>query len=250
MTTDAVDLRVVEWNVAMALHRKAHLLDTLAPSIAILPETAHPDKTRPALEAIGATRSSTSIQWAGANKNKGLSVVAFDGWDLRIDESYDEGYQWVLPVHVIGPRRIRLLAVWDMGNRGKGHKSARQLGSCRASLSHYAEFLAGDADVVLISGDFNKSVVWDYPEKKVKFGDFMDDLQSCGFVSAYHSKNKAKRSAEPDPTLWWTRNIDKPYHIDYTFVRPADAIQHVTVGKHEDWLVYSDHPPMTVDLRL
>ena len=55
VTDDAVDVRVVEWNVAMALHRKAGLLADLAPSIAILPETAHPDKTRPALEAVGAT---------------------------------------------------------------------------------------------------------------------------------------------------------------------------------------------------
>ena len=53
------------------------------------------------------------MQWIGANPNKGLSVVAFNGWDLRVADSYDEGYQWVLPVHVIGPRRIRLLAVWE-----------------------------------------------------------------------------------------------------------------------------------------
>ena len=106
MTDDAVAVRVVEWNVSMALQRKTHLLAKLAPTIAILPETAHRDRTRAALEAIGATMSSTSVQWVGANKNKGLSVVAFDGWDLRIDDSYDEGYQWVLPVHVIGPHRV------------------------------------------------------------------------------------------------------------------------------------------------
>ena len=30
----------------------------------------------------------------------------------------------------------------------------------------------------------------------------------------------------------------------------ADAIQKVNVGSVEDWLDHSDHPPMTVDLRL
>lgn len=29
-------------------------------------------------------------------------------------------------------------------------------------------------------------------------------------------------------------NVESRYHIDYTFVRPADAIQHAPVGKHED----------------
>ena len=230
----------------MSLHTKARLLATLKPTIAILPESAHPDKTAQALESIGAT----SIQWAGANRNKGLSVAAFDGWDLRIDDSYDEGYQWVLPVHAIGPRTIKLLAVWDMNHRGKGHHSARQFGACRASLSHYAEFLAGDADLVLISGDFNNSIYWDKPNKAVKFGDFMDQLESRGFASAYHFDRGCGRGAEPEPTLWWMKNIDTTYHIDYTFVSRPDAIEAVTVGSREDWLAYSDHPPMTVDLRL
>lgn len=72
-------------------------------------------------------------------------MVSFDGWELRIDESYHPGYEWVMPVHVNGPREIRLLAVWDMGNRGHGHDSARRLGSCRASMEHYEQFLSGDS---------------------------------------------------------------------------------------------------------
>jgi len=59
-----------------------------------------------------------------------------------------------------------------------------------------------------------------------------------------------KRGAEPEPTLWWRKNIESSYHIDHTFVRPGDTIQAVGVGSHEDWLAYGDHPPMTVDLRL
>lgn len=250
MNEGEVRVRLVEWNVSMAVHRKTRLIADLRPSVAILPETAHPDRTRPALEAIGATKSPTAVQWIGARTRKGLSVVAFNGWDLRFDASYDEGYQWVLPVHVIGPRQLRLLAVWDMGNRGTGHESARRLGACRASLSHYAEFLAGDADATLISGDFNNSVFWDYPEKDANFGDFMDELESLGFASAYHLDRKCGRGAEPDPTLWWRRNTKSRYHIDFTFVRPADAIQTVTVGTADDWITYSDHPPMVVDLRL
>jgi hypothetical protein len=141
-----------------------------------------------------------------------------------------------MPVHVIGPSRIRLLAVWDMNVRGKGHDSARALGSCRASLSHYGEFLDGDADLTVISGDFNNSVRWDTPEKESKFGDFMDDLESRGFASAYHIKRGCGRGEEPEHTLWWRKNVDAKYHIDYTFVRPGDAIQDVTIGKHEDCL--------------
>jgi len=246
VSNDAISVRLVEWNVAMSLHTKAHLLAKLNPTVAVLPESAHPDKTRPALEVIGAT----SVQWIGGNLNKGLSVVAFNGWQLRIDDSYDPGYQWVLPVHLSGPRNIRLLAVWDMGNRGHGHEAARKLGSCRASMDHYEGFLSGDADLTVISGDFNQSVVWDSPKKRKKFGDFMDQLESRGFVSAYHFLHGCERGAEPDPTLWWMRDVLKPYHIDYTFVSRPETIEAVTVGSHEDWLAYSDHGPIMVDLSL
>lgn len=125
----------------MSLHSKAHLLAKLRPTVAILPESAHPDVTRSALGAIGAT----SLERIGARPNKGLSVVAFDGWQLRIDESYDAGYQWVMPLHLTGPKYIRLLAVWDMNHRGDGHPVARQFGACRSSLAHYEEFLVGGA---------------------------------------------------------------------------------------------------------
>lgn len=152
MTAHTVPIRVVEWNAALALHRKAHLLADLAPIVAILPEIAHPDKTKTALEAVGATKSPTSVQWIGANTNMGLSVVGFNGWDLRLDESY----RWVFSVHVIGPRQIKLSALWDMHDQGKGHQFARGLGACRASLSHHS--------------------------------DFMDDVESRGFVSACHGK--------------------------------------------------------------
>lgn len=52
---EAICMRVVEWNVAKALGHEAHLVADLKPSIAILPESAHPDRTGQSLKAIGAT---------------------------------------------------------------------------------------------------------------------------------------------------------------------------------------------------
>ncbi|MGV0734466.1 hypothetical protein [Mycolicibacter sinensis] len=246
MSGDQITVRLVEWNVAMSLHTKADLVAGLAPDIAVLPESAHPDRIGDALAAVGAT----SMQWIGTSPSKGLLVAAFGDWTLRIDDAYDPGYQWVMPLHVDGPAQIRMLAVWDMNHRGRGHESARRLGACRASMEHYAEFLSGPADLTVISGDFNNSVYWDKPGGTVRFGDFMDQLQSDGLVSAYHHRHGCIPGAEAHPTLWWTRNVDKPYHVDYTFVSPAAAIDTVTTGTHTEWLAYSDHPPMAIDLRV
>jgi len=239
-----VPVRLVEWNVAMSLQTKTRLLAGFQPTIAVLPEAAHPDKTGPALAAVGAR----SLQWIGDNPNKGLLVAAFGEWTARMDDSYDAGYQWVMPVHLYGPGRIRMLAVWDMNHRGSGHESARRQGSCRAAMDHYADFLAGPCDLSIISGDFNNSVYWDKGKSTNRFGDFMDQLERRGYVSAYHFHQRCGRGVEPQPTLWWTRNADKPYHVDYTFVSRPDAVGHVHLGSHTDWLAHSDHSPMTVDL--
>jgi hypothetical protein len=201
MPSDSTQVRLVERNVAMSLQRKAHLLAELKPTIAILPECANPDKTGRVLNGIGAT----SAQWIGANPNKGLLAVAFEGWTLRIDASYDPGYQWVMPLHLSGPRQIRVLAVWDMNHRGHGNEAARRLGACRASMEHYEDFLSGDSDLTVVSGDFNNSVYWDKPSRRTKFGDFMDKMESRGFLSAYHRHHGCERGAEPHPTLWWMR---------------------------------------------
>ena len=239
-------VRLVEWNVAMSLQKKASLLEKLKPTVAILPESAHPDKTTQALKSAGAT----SIQWIGANQHKGLTAAAFGDWQIRIDDSYDPGYQWVMPLHLTGPREVRMLAVWDFNHRGSGYESARRLGACRASMEHYEQFLAGDSDAVVITGDFNNSVYWDKPNNSVKFGDFMDQLESRGFVSAYHFHHQCARGAEPDATLWWMKNVDKTYHIDYAFVSRPEAVRAVTVGTSEEWIAHSDHSPLTVDLDL
>ncbi|KAA0098923.1 hypothetical protein CIW49_13685 [Mycolicibacterium sp. P1-18] len=46
------------------------------------------------------------------------------------------------------------------------------------------------------------------------------------------------------------KNVATTYHIDYTFVSRAEAVEAVTVGTHKEWLAHSDHGPMTVDLRV
>lgn len=241
-----IDFTLVEWNIAMAAHKKATALATLSPSIAVLPECADLDKSLPALGAIGATDG----LWAGSLVNKGLGVFAFADWSLSLDESYDPGFPWLLPVHLTGPAHIRLLAVWDMHHRGNGQPEASRAGSARASVSHYAPFLTGDANVIIASGDFNNAVRWDRPRGTHKWADLVALYAELGLVSAYHHTRGCAQGEEPEPTHWWQRNPTKTYHIDYTFVSRPDLITGVSLGSHDTWIAHSDHSPMSVHLRL
>ena len=56
---------------------------------------------------------------------------------------------------------------------------------------------------------------------------------------------------EKQPTFHQTKNIEKPFHIDYIFL-PRDwgsRIKGLEVGHHAQWLKHSDHCPVTVELR-
>ena len=45
------------------------------------------------------------------------------------------------------------------------------------------------------------------------------------------------------------RKLDRPYHIDYAFAS-ADLFQlsAISVGKAEEWLKFSDHMPVVLDV--
>jgi hypothetical protein len=61
-----------------------------------------------------------------------------------------------------------------------------------------------------------------------------------------------QRQAERHPTLWFRKNKDNHYHIDCAFLsRPLlSKLRNVVVGPRDDWLSFSDHAPVLVELDL
>ena len=44
-----------------------------------------------------------------------------------------------------------------------------------------------------------------------------------------------------------TKNINKKYHIDYAFVK-GFTISNIEIGLYADWIEYSDHMPLILDI--
>jgi hypothetical protein len=150
-------MRIVAWNCNMALDRKVDVLLDLAPDIAIVCECAEPERLR--------LRSRSSwIQgepvWIGRNPHKGLAVFAFNGYAVRLAESYHPALRYIAPVHIGGPTECNLLAVWAQ-NASAGGIRKHQLGPLRRALSRYKGFL-GERPAV-IAGDLNSNTIWDKP---------------------------------------------------------------------------------------
>ena len=52
------------------------------------------------------------------------------------------------------------------------------------------------------------------------------------------------------PTHYHQHNKEKPFHIDFCFLskKLLEKITKVEVGKYEDWIKYSDHVPMIIEM--
>lgn len=229
----------------MALHQKLPALSGLRADIAILPECANLEilgRKAPALEY-------TAADWVGRYPNKGLGVFCFGPWTLERHSDYDDTLEFALPLVVSGPARFHLLAIWACHPKKRGPKG-QYLGPTRQAVARYSDFLRSSPSV--IAGDLNNNIIWDKPGAASNHAELINELDGFGIESAYHSFTGSEVGRELHPTIFWTRNAQKPYHIDYCFIptRWRSQLKKVTVGTAAEWLPVSDHAPLTVDLAL
>lgn len=242
-------MRLVAWNCAMALHRKADALLALEPDVAVVSECADPAILR--ARGAPAVLLDTAPIWIGDNPNKGLAVFTFNGFSARLDGAYLPYLRYIAPVHIEGPMRFRLLAAWAQ-NASAGTNRKHQLGPLRRSLGKYREFL--DAHDVVVAGDLNNNVIWDRPGWRVNHVKVAEALAAMGLHSAYHAITGERPGAETAPTHYWRdRRKDGPtYHIDYIFAPGGwlDRVRHFSVGSFEDWCGngLSDHVPLVLEV--
>ena len=243
-------MRLVFWNCNGAFHRKSDAVLALDPDIAVISETATPELL--AKRGI-ALPGDAQMLWTGTKPNKGLGVVAFNGYRIARAEPFHPTLHHLLPVHVTGPETCNLLAVWAQNASG-GNTRKHQLGPLRRGLTKYRAFLS-DGPTIL-GGDLNNNKYWDRPGWRMNHMKMVERAQSLGLVSAYHTVTGEADGAETQPTHYWRdRKKDGPtYHIDYAFV-PANrvhAIHEMRIGTFEDWCGngLSDHVPVIIDVDL
>ena len=232
----------------MALHRKLDALRFLKPDVAVICECAEPERL---LQKSGLSEAETNVVWVGANPNKGLAVLAFNGFSVALAEEYDPSLRFIAPVKVMGPVAFNLLAVWAQ-NFSDGVTRKDQAGPLRLALDRYREFLTSCPSIA--AGDFNNSVFWDRPGWPINHSDAVDILGGYGLVSAYHEARDERQGEESAPTIFWRdrKKDGLTYHIDYIFLPRtwSRRIREMKVGAFEDWCGsgLSDHVPLVVDV--
>jgi endonuclease/exonuclease/phosphatase (EEP) superfamily protein YafD len=243
-------MRLVAWNCNMALHRKCDALLSLDPDVAVISECAEPERLRRLSKSDWLDAEPV---WIGRSETKGLAVLGFNGYRVRLATARPPELRYVAPVRVRGPTDFNLLAVWAQ-NASAGVTRKHQHGPLRRALRRYRAFLSDGPTV--IAGDFNSNSIWDRPGWRNNHSALVERLRAMGLVSAYHAVTGEAQGRETTPTLYWRdRRRDGPtYHIDYIFVPEVwrASLREVSVGGFEDWCGsgLSDHVPVVIDVRM
>lgn len=238
-------LRIVVWNCARALDRKYERLMALRPDVAIVPECAEPDVLRRKAPGF----AFNDCDWAGESPTQGLGVFTFGAHRVRRHESWERRHHIFLPVEVRGAAPVNLLAVWAFNHRVPA-AVAPNPGTTLDAIRHYEPFLRSAPSVV--AGDFNANVLWDQDGRYARFAEVHAELWSLGMTSAYHHNAQVALGEEPAGTLFFLKKVDRPFHIDYVYVpkqwTETGRLHGVTIGRASEWLRYSDHVPLMVDV--
>lgn len=240
----------------MAFRRKLDPLLSLNPDIAVISECAQPDIVREKLkDAAYKLPPNSDFIWIGSNKHKGLAILAFNGYKVKLADCYDPKLRFIAPVEISRPDSkaadYHLLAAWAM-HANDGIRKKAQAGPLRESLDIFDGFL--QAKPCFAAGDFNNNVFWDKPGWKMNFEDTVARFDQLGMISAYHEVMGEAQGDESIPTHYWRdRTKDGPtYHIDFIFIPKGweSTIEQFEVGTFEDWCgsKLSDHVPLTLGI--
>jgi len=243
-------MRIVAWNCAMALHRKWPVLAALQPDIAIIGECDNYHRARDR----GLPVTPSRFVWTGGRSFKGLAVIAFPPYRLRLHPLHEPALPHIMPVEVRGAGlHFNLIAVWAQNISG-GFRTKAEPGPFNRAMDRYGAFVSQRP--TLIGGDFNNHEFWDRPGHAINFAENLDRIRRLGLDSAYHRATGEPVGAETIPTHYWRdRKIDGPtYHIDYLFYPQAwhRHFRHFGVGDFAGFCGpgLSDHAPLVADFDL
>lgn len=234
-------MRLISWNCKGAFHQKHAFAAALSPDILIVPEC---EKLSGLTQPIDSPII-RSCEWFGTNSRKGLAVISYGDYVLKVHPSYDPRHQWIVPLSISGPTTFDLFAVWTLPLGNHGGRYVRPLFE---AFETYKSVI--NLSEVVWAGDFNSSFLFDTPSRRYKFRDFVALLNQYGVHSLYHHQRKCGHGEEPEETFYLHHHADRGHHIDYVFA--SDAFHShglsVSIGSHSEWSKRSDHVPLVCDI--
>ena len=233
-------MKLITWNCARGFAKKAEPIFSNSPDIAVIQECSKKSTESPGFDGYVA-------HWAaGENPNIGVGVFHKVNWNLRrLAEPNELSPKWIVPFEVSGPENFVFISVWAC--EVKGNKRESYVGQIHRALSQHSEWFKNGP--IVMAGDFNSNAIFDKNRRDWNHSSMVDELRKYGMISAYHDLRGEEHGKEKTPTFHLQKKLDKPFHFDYIFAPNSwRKRMKIEVGGHADWLRYSDHCPLTLEI--
>jgi exonuclease III len=235
-------MKIVAWNCNGAFRHKVHHVLALSPDIIVVPECEQMSKWGKKLEQL----TNLKPYWFG-DSGRGVGVFVHSASYVEQYVGYDPTIQYCIPLHIDGPQKFNLLAVWT-----KVHSDPKMsyIGQLYLAVQHYQEFLR--ARDTLVVGDFNANAIWDRPFPYHNLVHVAKQLDEAGLTSYYHHSTGENFGQESRNTFFMHKNPTQGYHIDYCFgpTRWLRKLKSFTVADFSSWVSLSDHCPIVIEVDL
>lgn len=234
-------MKIVTWNCNGAFRQKYKYVCEFDADIYVIQECENPAESKDKEYNEWAK----NYLWIGDNKSRGLAVFAKEetklenlGWTNRFE---GHNVKYFLPCKING--KYDLLAVWTHRNNSPNFGYIGQMWK-------YLQINRDNIRNSFIIGDFNSNSIWDQWDRWWNHSDVVKQLNDLGIESYYHKFTGEYQGKETIPTLFFRKNREREYHIDYIFGPKifAKHINNIKIGAFEQWIKLSDHMPIFCDI--
>lgn len=223
-------MKIVSWNCNGKFREKFSVLSELDADIYVVQECENPVKYKKQFASFY-----SDYIWYGEKDSKGLGIFLHPDIEFTQNDWATYCLRHFISIRVNND--FDLLGVWASPPYIEEYYIYQTI-----NLGHYNKKL-------LLIGDFNSNVIWDKSHGKRNHSAVVKELERIGLTSAYHYIKSERAGRETQKTFYLHKHMDKGYHIDYCFLAP-ERISDFQILNSEQWLQYSDHLPLKVEIDL
>jgi len=238
-------MKIISWNCNGAFRKKFHLLDEFNADIIVIQECEDPEKSTKVYR-----KWAINFLWIGQNKNKGIGIfvknnnsIELLNWSDKNTNYKNETLESFLPCKI--NNKFILLGIWT---KKANSEVFGYIGQLWKYLQLHKNKLVDKK--VIITGDLNSNVIWDKWDRWWNHSDVVNELEKIDIKSLYHLLKNEEQGKETIPTFYLQKKLEKPYHIDYTFLSSnlIDKETSLIIKDKNIWLTHSDHMPIIINV--
>ena len=234
-------MRIISWNCQGGYRKKIDNILELDPDIVVIQECESLERLRVFCKEKIPLKS---FWFGGFYPHRGVGVFFYKDYQILSMEN-NISIEFIVPMKIMNNFEFCLFAIWAMAPLGedKGKSYTYQI---EKTVKKYEGILKNNLSILI--GDYNTPNI----EKPVEKTGFMviEEFKKLEIFSAYHEYFEKDYGKHNQYTFYQHKKKEVKHMLDYCFASKSiiEKIRNVEIGKYEDWIEYSDHCPLIVEI--